>query len=181
MFSDAQLLAYIGPNGAIGTAEATILGEIEERTVALVQRATGRFFGASGSYTFWLEGGAGTVIYLPDDVTAVASVSYRSQLSEDWTALESDQWEWHSENSRQILRVDGLEWPEGPSTVKVTATRGYATDAEPGEIRQLVLDLVSWQFRAGRNLSLEDLGSPDVGRVQGWDRVVNLFRGPLYG
>ena len=178
MFTDAQLLAYIGPNGAIGTAEATILSDIESRTVDLVQRATGRFFGASETYTFWLEGGGGTSLFLPDDVSAVASVSYRSSVIEELTVMESDDYELHG---RELVRVDGLEWPEGRALVKVVATRGYATDGEPGEIRQLVLDLVSWQYRAGRNLSLEDLGSPDVGRVRGWDRVIALHRGPVYG
>lgn len=177
MISLADLQAYIGA-ADVGVDEEAVLTDLEVRAVALVEKATGRFFGASASYTYYLEGGGGLSLYLPDEVTAVASISYRENLSEAFADLDSDQWE---RNGTELLRVDGLEWPYGRSTVKVVATRGYAADAEPGAIRQLVMDLVNWQYRAGRKLALEDVGSPDVAAVKGWDRVIGMFRGPMYG
>jgi hypothetical protein len=106
-------------------------------------------------------------------------------VGEDWTALVvDDDYEWVQSSTHapsEFLRVNGLAWPDGRALVKIVATRGYATDAEPGPIRQLVLDLVNWQYRAGRKLALEDVGSPDVAAVKGWDRVIGLYRGPLYG
>lgn len=181
MFTVDQLKAYIGPGGEIGTDEETVLAEIEERAVALVQTATGEFFGTTGTASYLLDGGGGVSIWLKHEVTAVTSVSVRPAVSAEWLELDSDAWSFGDPYTSRLLRVDGSEWPDGEALILVAANRGYATDTEPGEIRQLVLDLVNWQYRAGRKLALEDLGSPDVGRVKGWDRVINLYRGPLYG
>lgn len=176
MISSADLQAYLG--GSFTAGDITILTDLEERAVALVERATGRYYGASGSYTYYPEGTGDLSVWIPDEITAVGSVSVRGAVGEDWTVLDSTDYE---QSGKEFLRADGLAWPEGRRLIKIVATRGYATDAEPGPIRQLVLDLVNWQFRAGRKLTLEDVGSPDVAAVKGWDRTISLYRGPLYG
>ena len=176
MISLADLKAYLG--GSFTTAEDAILTDLEERAVALVERATGRYFGASGSHTYTLEGPGDTSIWVNDTLTAVTSVSIRDTVGEDWTLLDAEDYEQYGS---EFLRASGLAWPDGRALVQIIATRGYATDAEPGPIRQLVLDLVNWQFRAGRKLALEDVGSPDVAAVKGWDRVIGLYRGLLCG
>jgi len=176
VISLADLKAYLG--GSFTTAEDAILTDLEERAVALVERATGRYFGASGSHTYTLEGPGDTSIWVNDTLTAVTSVSIRDTVGEDWTLLDAEDYEQYGS---EFLRASGLAWPDGRALVQIIATRGYATDAEPGPIRQLVLDLVNWQFRAGRKLALEDVGSPDVAAVKGWDRVIGLYRGLLCG
>jgi len=176
VISLADLKAYLG--GSFTTAEEAILTDLEERAVALVERATGRYFGASGSHTYTLEGPGDTSIWVNDTLTAVTSVSIRDTVGEDWTLLDAEDYEQYGS---EFLRASGLAWPDGRALVQIIATRGYATDAEPGPIRQLVLDLVNWQFRAGRKLALEDVGSPDVAAVKGWDRVIGLYRGLLCG
>jgi hypothetical protein len=173
----ADLKLYIGAVEDGDDAD-DILTDLEVRAVALVERATGRFWGASEAHTYTLEGTADYSIYVPEDLTAVTSVSVRDAATEEWTALATDDWERYG---REFLRADGEMWPSGRATVKIVATRGYGTGAEPGEVRQLVLDLVNWQYRAGRKLALDDVGSPDIGRVKGWDRIINFYRGPLYG
>lgn len=176
MISEADLKAYLG--GSFTAGETTVLTELESRAVALVERATGRYWGASASKTYTLEGSGSESMWIPDEITAVTSVSVRNEIGEDWTALTTDEYE---QVGREFLRSAGVLWPEGRGLVKIVATRGYATGAEPGPIRQLVLDLVNWQYRAGRKLALDDVGSPDVAKVAGWDRIVGLYRGPLYG
>lgn len=180
MISVADLQLYIGALED-GTDSETLLEEIEERAVALVERATGRYFGASGSVTWLLDGGGGYSLYLQDDVTAVATVSYRGAVWEEFVALDVTTGYVLDSHRMRLLRVDGSEWPDGTALVQVTATRGYATGAEPPPIRQLVLDLVNFHYRTGRKLFLEEGGSPDPSKVPGWDRVVNLYRAPLYG
>lgn len=177
MISEADLKAYLG--GSFTAAETTVLTDLEERAVALVERATGRFYGASESKTYYPESVGNQSVWIPDEITAVTSVSVRDEIGEDWTALTAD--DDYERNGKEFLRTAGLYWPEGRQLVKIVATRGYATGAEPGPIRQLVLDLVNWQYRAGRKLALDDVGSPDVAKVAGWDRIVGLYRGPLYG
>lgn len=176
MISLADLKAYLG--GTFTTAEEGVLTDLEERAVALVERATGRYFGASGSHTYTLEGTGDTSIWVNDTLSAVTSVSIRDTVGEDWTALDSEDYEQYGS---EFLRAAGLAWPDGRALVQIVATRGYATDAEPGPIRQLVLDLVAWQYRVGRKLSLDDAGSPDVAAVKGWDRVIGMYRGLLCG
>lgn len=176
MISLADLKAYLG--GSFTTADEAILTDLEERAVALVERATGRYFGASESHTYTLEGPGDGSVWVNDTLSAVTSVSVRDAVGEDWTALETDEYERYGS---EFLRADGLAWPDGRALVQIVATRGYATDAEPGPIRQLVLDLVNWQYRAGRKLTLEDVGSPDIGAVKGWDRTIGMYRGLLCG
>lgn len=176
MISLADLKAYLG--GSFTTAEEGLLTDLEAWAVALVERATGRYFGASGSNTYTLEGPGDGSVRVNDTLSAVTSVSVRDAVGDDWTALDSTDYERYGS---EFLRADGLAWPEGRALVKIVATRGYATDAEPEPIRQLVKDLVAWQYRVGRKLSLEDLGSPDVGKVNGWEKVIGLYRGLLVG
>lgn len=175
MISLADLKAYVDVSG---TTHDAVLTDLEERAVALVERATGRYFGASGSHTYTLEGSGDTSVWVNDTLSAVTSVSVRDAVGEDWTLLDAEDYEQYGS---EFLRASGLLWPEGRALVQIVATRGYATDAEPGPIRQLVLDLVNWQFRAGRKLALEDVGSPDVAAVKGWDRTIGMYRGLLCG
>ena len=178
MISLADLKLYIGALEDGDDAD-DVLTDLELWAVATVERATGRYFGASGSVTWLLAGSGGTSLYLPDTVTGVTSVSYRSYLYEDFTALTvTDE---YIVNGSQILRVDGGCWPEGDALMQVVATRGYATGAEPMPIRTLVKDLVNFQYRAGRKLFLEAGGAPDVSQVPGWDRTIAMYRAPLYG
>ena len=176
MISLADLKAYLG--GSFTAADEEVLTDLESRAVALVERATGRYFGASESHTYTLEGPGDGSVWVNDTLSAVTSVSVRGAVGEDWTLLDTDDYERYGS---EFLRADGLAWPDGRALVQIVATRGYATDAEPGPIRQLVMDLVNWQDRAGRKLTLEDVGSPDVGAVKGWDRVIGMYRGFLCG
>lgn len=175
MFSAAQLKAYLG-TGALSVAEEAVLTDCELRAVELVEKATGRFFGASGAYTFYPTGTGVASIWIPDEITAVTSVSVRGEVGEDWVDLTVD--DDYELDGRRFLRTGDLTWPDGPRLVKIVATRGYATDAEPEPIRQLVLDLVNWQFRAGRKLALQE---GELSSVPGWERVTNLYKAPAYG
>jgi hypothetical protein len=174
----AELKLYIGAVNDGDDAD-DILTDLEAWAVELVQRATGKYFGASGAITWYLPANGDGSIFLPDAVTAVGSVSYRVYPYEDWTDLTVTTE--YVLLGQELIRTDGGVFPAGRNTVKVTATRGYAAGDEPAPIRTLVKDLVNWQYRAGRKLSLEDFGAPDVGKVAGWERTIAMFRSPLYG
>lgn len=177
MISLADLKLYIGALEDGDDAD-DVLTDLELWAVATVEQATGRYFGASGSVTWLLDGIGGAVLYLPDAVTAVSAVSYRGYLYEAFSALTvTDD---YILSGQRILRVDGLEWPSGEGLIQVVATRGYAAGAEPMPIRTLVKDLVNFQYRAGRKLFLESGGAPDVSQVPGWDRVIAMYRAPNY-
>ena len=178
MISLADLKLYIGALEDGDDAD-DVLTDLELWAVEEVERATGRFFGASGFVTWTLRGDGGVSLYLPDAVTAVASVSYRGALYEAFTALTVTTE--YVLSGQQIYRVDGGTFPDGDALVQVVATRGYAAGAEPYPIRTLVKDLVNFQYRAGRKLFLESGGSPDVSQVPGWDRTIAMYRAPLYG
>lgn len=179
MFDLAALKAYLG-TGVISAVDEGVLEDVEERAVALVQTATGRVFDGAATETRILDGGAGVAMYLGPDAATVTNVYVRETVATDWTELDSDAFEFTAYKSR-LTRVDGGEWPDGVALVKVTGSFGFAAGAAPAEIQQLVLDLVNWQFRTGRKLSADDQGAPNVAKVPGWDRVINLYRKPLYG
>ena len=178
MISLADLKLYIGALEDGDDAD-DVLTDLELWAVEEVERATGRYFGASGSVTWTLRGDGGVSLYLPDAVTAVASVSVRDYLYADYTALTVTTE--YVLSGQQLFRVDGGEWPVGELLIQVVATRGYAAGEEPMPIRTLVKDLVNFQYRAGRKLFLESGGSPDVSQVPGWDRTIAMYRAPLYG
>lgn len=184
MISLADLKLYIGALEDGDDAD-DVLGGIEERAVELVQRATGMFLGNSSAHTFFASGDGSAVIWMPAEVSAVTAVEVRPTVASDYETLDSDAFEFNNgENAfykaQRLIRVDGSAWPEGDALIRVTVTRGYAADTEPPAIRQLVMDLVNFHYRAGRKLFLESGGSPDVSKVPGWDRVIAMYRAPNY-
>jgi hypothetical protein len=184
MISLADLKLYIGALEDGDDADDVLAG-IEERAVELVSRATGMFLGASSTHTFFASGDGSAVLWLPAEVSAVATVEVRPTLASAYETLDSDAFEFNTSEyafykSQRLLRVDGSAWPEGDALIRLTVTRGYATDTEPPAIRQLVMDLVNFHYRAGRKLFLESGGSPDVSQVPGWDRVIAMYRAPNY-
>lgn len=177
MISVADLQLYVGALED-GTDSETILETLEEEAVAIVERATGRYFGVSGSVTWLLRGDGGIALWLPDTVTAVASVSTRATLADSFVALTvTDD---YFRDGMKLFRV-GAEWPDGEALVQVVATRGYAANEEPPQIRLLVKDLVNFAYRVGRKSFLEPGGSADYTKVTGWAQTIAAYRAPLYG
>lgn len=180
-----DLRQYIGQVPEDDTEAEDILTGLEVRSVALVEAETRRYFGETAAVTWYLSGLDDQFLVLPDRATTLTSVAVLSGGADpivgsaSYDILDLDAYLQVSEN--EVMRVDGGVFPRAKKAVKVVAARGYETGEEPGPVRQLVLDLVAWQYRTGRKLSNEGGGSFDPAQVPGWEKVMRLYRRPLYG
>jgi len=179
MISLDALKLYIGALEDGDDADG-ILQDLELWAVSLVSRATGLTFGDAESVTVTMDTFGGVTLWLGADVYAPTAVYERYSLFGDWIELDTDAWEFGVPYSKRLVRVDGYEWPNGEALLKIDLGRGFSTVEAPQEIQKLVMDLVNFQYRAGRKLFLESGGSPDVSKVPGWDRVIAMYRAPNY-
>ena len=124
----------------LGVDDDATLVLLEERTVAFVEQTTGRHFGPEQTFTEILRGTSDDTLWLNEEPSALSSVEWRDDVGDSWTAIaagDSDGWELQGPRLR---RKGGFTW-RWNREYRVIYDFGYATDAEPGEIRQAVLDL----------------------------------------
>lgn len=162
-----------------------LLTSLEARAVEFVERETGRYFGALENVTEILCGDGGGKLRLAEVPTSIpASVQERAYVGADATTItasDDDGYELRtltlpSSNLAYLLRKGGCVWARG-FEYSVTYERGYAAGDEPGDIRQLVLDLVQvkWAMRdaGGGVFRSESLGPysytlADLSRLPGY-------------
>jgi len=164
MIETAVLLAWLGSPSEPGVTE--LLEALEARAVDLVQRETGRYFGTAVARTEYLQGDDSHVLRLRERPSAVTTVHYRTQVGDDWTAIaaaDDDGWELRAPEDdtlpSMLLRKAGGVWSSCVE-YKVAYSFGYIAGAEPGEIRQLVMDVVALKYneRGREGLRTESIG-----------------------
>ena len=135
-------------------SDAPYLTSLETAAVALVQRQTGRYFGPPATGTFVLRGDGTRNLWLPEPATAaVATVQERAYPGATATAITgsaTDGFEQRTKGSEGLLvRKGGLVWTRGYEYTVTSMLYGYATGAEPADIRELVKHLVMawWAVR----------------------------------
>lgn len=198
MIAVADLLDWLGnPNEPGVTA---LLTALEARAVDIVEQETERYFGASTTRTEYLKGDDTNVLRLRERPATVTSLEYRMYVGDAWTAIvgaDADGWELRLPASETaggvLLRKAGLCW-SSCYEFKATYTFGYTAGAEPGEIRQAVIDLVSFKYnergREGlRSETIGDysyttlvdtMGKRDLLQVPGLMRTLARWRGMVY-
>ena len=134
--------------GWLGVDEDPLLLLLEERAVDFVEGRTGRYFGVDQSFTEVLAGTGDDTLWLNEEPASLTSVEWRGGVGDSYTAIatgDADGWELLG---RRVRRNDGYAWQRSRE-YRVIYTHGYGTAAEPGEIRQLVLDLtkLAWDAR----------------------------------
>jgi hypothetical protein len=143
----AELKDYIGePSNEFDT----LLSTIEKAVVDYVERETGRTFSASASHVEVLDG-AGTIrLWISEEPSSLTSLETRSGVNGAWETVETGDYELQG---RQVIRIDGGVWTSGIANYRATYAFGYATNAQPAEIRQAVRDLVRNVWR-NRNMGV---------------------------
>lgn len=136
-------------------SQRLVLRDLEKHTVAFVQEQTGRYFGLEVEFTEIIAGRGTPFLWLNEPATTITSVEERWRPGEAWTALTD-----YEQRESQLIREDGLVW-QYEYEYRVIYDFGYAAGQEPGDIRQLVLDLVKlkWdqRIRAG-DVETEQVG-----------------------
>lgn len=144
------------------------LSALEPRAVAYVEMRTHRYFGPQVDVTEYVTGLGMSRLYLlsniadPDYLTEVIERRYPGDAGASITDTASSGFVIRtSEREAWLVRKGGYVW-ERDYEYEVTFERGYAPGAEPGEIRQLVIDLIAARFAArdggGLGLQSETIG-----------------------
>jgi hypothetical protein len=159
------------------TTDDTLLTDLEGRAVAFVERITGRYFGLATSTSEIVEGVDQPRLWLenqPHDPTATSiGVTYVVEpggTTATVTATAESGWQLRKEgNEGYLMRKAGNTWTRRyeytvvydkgyDETVGATGTTPISLDA-PGEIEQLVLDLIAnkYRMRGQENLIAETI------------------------
>jgi hypothetical protein len=194
----SELKAYLGIE-ATDQASDVALFEMEKNAVAFVETHTHRYFGPPAAFEEIIVGDGTRKLWLaepplPDAEaeygTRVGTVEERSVPGADPVLLEErTDFEVRTPGHEGILvRWGGNVWTRGYEYT-VTYWRGYPYGTEPGDIRQVVLDLCSVKHnQAGQEgVKSETIGgysyalftAADLGNVpgaqatlDGWKRLV---------
>lgn len=134
------------------------LVDLEVQAVSFVERETGRYFGAVASVTEYLIGGGTDTLFLSEapaaPPTTVTERTYPGGDATTITAADADGYVLRG--TMKLVRKGGGIWARGYE-YEVTYDRGYAAEAEPGEIRMLVTDLVAYWYE--ERVPVASLGS----------------------
>lgn len=167
MISLIDLKVYLG---VTGTADDALLTAMEVRAVAWVERQTDRYFGPAIEVTETLSGSGLPWLYLREPPAATPAIVIDLDAGSGFVVV--DPGDYGLEDT--TVYHDTL-WPTGYRNIQATYTHGYAPGAEPGDIRQLVMDLVAYIYRRAKrqdqgltserigdySYALADVGSDD--------------------
>lgn len=165
-------------DGATDADTAEIV-ELEQNAVAFVQTQTRRYFGPPKQTTEVVKGKGTSNLWLRhiaiDEVPAdyynevVVSVVERQYAGNDGTAITDFQVRVEDGEVR-LVRLNGGVWTYGYEYT-VTYWHGYPAGEEPGDIRQLVVDLVKsrWNMRELEGLRSESIGGYSYTRFEDTD------------
>lgn len=182
------LKAHLGTDAVRADPDRdTVLSSLEAAAVDFVQRETGRYFGASTTFTEYIDGEDDREIWLNEPASSVTSVHERCDIGDVWEEIaEGDSDGWELRDAR-LLRKGGCVWERG-SEYRVIYDFGYAAGSEPGEIRQLVTDLVAHRYRqrgieghASGKLGDYGFTSADLDAITGARQVLERWTWPGVG
>lgn len=166
MISVADLLDWLGNPSEEGVND--LLTALESRAVEMFEAETDRYFGTATARTEYLRGDGTNVLRLRENPSALTSIEYRSQVGDSWTAIadtDSDGWELRRPTGSDlsdpatVLRKAGYVW-SCEYEYRVIYSFGYTAGAEPGDVRQAVMDIVAffYQERGRQGLRGETIG-----------------------
>jgi hypothetical protein len=188
------------------TTYDALLQDMEERAVATLQRILGRYFGPNGATTEREFGDRTNRLWLLEvpTVTTTATtfaVTERAEIGDTGTALmatAADGYELRAVgNEAWLARKGGHTWLQGYEYT-VAYRRGYlfpatATTgghAPPGDIEQLLLDLIALKWnQLGKqgivsetidnySYRLGDFRESDLDAIPGWKSIAEKWRRP---
>lgn len=147
MISQADLEEFLGI--AAGT-DTSLITSLEVEAVAWFENQTSRFFGtpAASSVTVFKPGNGQRNLYLDDIPNAITSVTAQIYPGADQTTITEGADEGFDVRDQHLVRRDGFVWQFGTEYI-VVHTRGYATDAEPDDVRLAIKQIVKALYNSG--------------------------------
>lgn len=187
-----ELIHYLGAEDG----DDDVILELERNAVAFVETQTGRYFGPLVEATEEIDGSGTGKLWLSeipadnpdDDYDGPLVLVSGAPIGSDALAVESFALRTKGRDS-VLVRTDGETWLSGYEYV-VNYWKGYAAGEEPGDIRQLVLDLVSakWQGMDDVLLKSETVGgysytrfdASDLAGIVGGQATIDAWRRLVY-
>lgn len=148
-----------------------------DRAVAIIERETLWYFRESRPAINVLDGSGTDVMFLRQPALAAVVVETRGGPTDTWVVVPTTDYE---VNGRELLV--GALWKKGRKNFRATYDEGF--DDPPGDVCQLILDLVAmkWQGRE-ENLAFksERIGDyaytrADLNQLDQWRIVENNWR-----
>lgn len=158
---------------------------LEAAAVAYVQNQTGWFFGEEDEAVVYLRGTGTSRLWLKQPPTDVSEVLKLTHAGDTGTEVVAEDDDGFVVRGAQLIRKANLEWDKDYE-YRVTFDRGYEANAEPADIRQLVIDLVAAKYgqRGKEGMKSETYGGysytfadADVQQVMGARDVIDFYRG----
>jgi hypothetical protein len=163
VFTLSELNDWLQPNDA--GADAALIQRIETVAVGLIEQAVDQVLSPARAVVHLLDGTGSQVLWLPDTpaATPALTLAYRS-WGNVWTTFDSAGYEL---KGRQLIYLTGefvdpgafasvTSWTAGRLNWRASYTAGYADNAVPAALKQAVLDVVNFLYRAGRQSATVD-------------------------
>lgn len=131
------------------SSEDAYLTALELSAVAYVEKQTGRFFGVAAATTEYIVGSGGVNLWLKEEPAASPTPVVKERVVPGGTAttITAADASGYLIRGMKLVRKAGLGWARGYE-YEVAYTRGYASGAEPADIRHLVTIVVAhWYER----------------------------------
>ncbi len=155
-------------------AQLPIVEDAVERALVWVETQFGRHFHTARSFAYRFSGGPSCgpnkkTLFLPEipledeaESETVFLITVEEKNSADeWETVDATDYELIIPNFAYEMPqlVHDSFWPAGHLNIRVTLTAGYVVGGLPGDIEQLVLDLVGtwWRDRGKENLGSESI------------------------
>lgn len=192
MISLSKLLRGL-PASAAAEPPST-LEELIERAVAFLQSQTHRYFGPPRQLTEYLSGNNSRFLKLGERIIGtIATIEEREYPGATPTTLtlNTDYAIRSGETTDYLIRLGNLTWC-GTREYAVTYQQGYELDAGPGDIEQLIMDLIALRLstRGKEGLSSEQIGGysysrsgfteADLAQLPGAIATIEQWRGIVY-
>lgn len=123
------------------------LTALEANAVAYVQRRLGWYIGASEAVTEYLDGSGTERLWLSDTPSTgpTEAVQRTSPGASDSSTITASATDGFLVRGRKLVRKNGLAWVRGYE-YQLAYTRGYASGAEPDDVRMMVQTLTGHWF-----------------------------------
>jgi hypothetical protein len=173
-------LARLALTGVDAKRDAQLARLIEAATATL-GRELAMYLGLPAE-TVEIKAGGVPFLVLYDEPAAdtidEVAVATRTRPTAPWTTVDPDEYVVEGRALRH-----GDRWPDGIASVRITYTRGYAVDAGPAELRELVAQMVAarWESLGSETLKSESIGdysytASDLAGLADWPVVASRWR-----
>lgn len=151
-----------------------------DRALTWIETQTGRHFRTPREFTLRFDGGRKTY-WLPEIPGMMSAESDLADLLTVEQKNSAGEWEEVDEADYELIRPDFLYemptlehencWPKGRKNIRVTFTAGYQVGELPGDVQQMVLDMVGawWEDRGHQGLKKEEVDGYSYERWQSGD------------